>query len=340
MLRRPHLSVMRAVALVAAVAVADVAAAEPLAAEERAQVVELLVKAAELEGEARRTYLSALVDSAASPAVAAAMTAARAAATDSATLDQIVSAALGAPQPTTEPVAPVAPVAPSQPALAVPVGATPPRPGTALAVPPASPVPSPRRANLDAIRSYQADYLRLDNETEYHGGGGTYVGTGGWRGRWHTGVVIPNPVYTTQTWAVYQSARRLQVPEFFAHIGDIERADSLSKQIKRQQTTSVGLYVFGGAGIAAMIAGAYGSRYAPSPQQRYQWTMASVGGLCASLVGLVGGSIPAARARHNRHDFPYVIDHDSALREVQEYNDRLRGELGLTTQDVLRAEDR
>jgi hypothetical protein len=231
-----------------------------------------------------------------------------------------------------------APPAAVTPPLAVPVGVPMPAPaGVAmpqLAIPGSTVMRPP---DMAAIRDYQARSLRLGTETELHGGGATYIG--GWGGRrWSYGVVVPNPVYTTRTWAVYQGAERLEVPEFYRTIGDVGRATELETTIARQKSAATALYTLGVGGLAASIAGWYGSRYSATPPQRQQWMLVGLGGTCAAFVGFVGGSIPSSRLRHSKYDFPYVIDHDAAQREVDAHNERVRRELGLSPQDVMQAE--
>lgn len=320
------------------------ALAQELSAEQRGTVVDQLIRAAELEGEDRRAFLAQLAAEAPDPDLAAAFVRARQAATDDATLDGIVRAALDSPEsaegePTAEPMPTPEPPA-SEPALALPAGQSPP-PRERPAPDSAAVVQRPR-SNLDQIRNYQANYLELAKETNVHGGGATYVRTGwwGWRGRWRGGVaVVPNAVYTTQSWAVYQASRRLDVPEFFDIIGEEDRALSLSRDINRYRRTSTALYVTGAVGLITSIVGWYGSRFGATPAIRDQYALAGLAGTGVSLVGFIGGAIPASRARHTEVDFPYVIEHSAAKRKVNQHNEELRQDLGLSERDALRAED-
>jgi hypothetical protein len=319
---------------------AGVASAQDLGADQRAVVVDTLIKTAEMKGEERRRFLAAEAAASADPTVSAALIRAHSAASDSASLDEVVRAALTAPAPgaAAPVVAPPAAAPSATPPLAVPVGVPmPPPPGVSmpqLAIPGSTVMRPP---DMAAIRDYQARSLRMGTETELHGGGATYIG--GWGGRrWSYGVVVPNPVYTTRTWAVYQGAERLEVPEFFRAVGDVDRATELETTIGRQKSVATALYTVGVGGLAASIAGWYGSRYSATPAQRQQWMLAGLGGTCAAFVGFVGGSIPSSRLRHSKYDFPYVIDHDAAQREVDAHNERVRRELGLSPQDVMQAE--
>ncbi len=86
------------------------------------------------------------------------------------------------------------------------------------------------------------------------------------------------------------------------------------------------------------VVGWYGSRFGETPAIRQNYSLAGLAGSGVSLVGFIGGAIPSARARHTRYDFPYVTDSKTAQSEIDAYNERLRTELGLSTADVMRAE--
>lgn len=239
--------------------------------------------------------------------------------------------------------------APEMP-LAIPAGPStaPATPATPAPLPPSSRPGAMSPQKLDALRRYKAERLEIQGETEVHQGAAT-VWTGvRWGPRWgprrgpgrgpHTAVaVVATPSYATHGWGIYQGPERLQVPDALQLAGD-PRGDQLQQTVARKHRTANAWYTVAGLGGGAIIAGIFGQISAPNRHAAYTWQLVSVGGAGAAAVGVLAGGSAAADARSLAQYPARTLTVAEARQVVDQHNDHLRQELGLSPQDVWEIE--
>lgn len=255
--------------------------------------------------------------------------------TPDATMDQIVQAAFASSEPESKPSAiveikegSIIPV--SEAPLAIPMtsgAGAPPRNAPSST----STVKAKDRSNLEEIRSYQAHYLKVDQDLNLRLG--TAYVRRGW-GPYRTQVRIVRPSSATRSWAVYQSGHRLDVPEFFAYIGNAERSNQLTDQVNTHQRSARNWYILSGAGFVSAF---YGMNANESAQRGNNVSLIA-GGLVAAIVGSAVGSSRASDAATIQTSYPNSLSHEETLNTVDKYNEDLRQELGLSDSEVTRAE--
>lgn len=221
--------------------------------------------------------------------------------------------------------------------LAIPADPTAPAPAV-QAPTPSPPRPGPMSPEkLEALRRYQAERLAIRGETEVHGGGARAVWVGGWWGpRWgpHTTVaVVPEPVFATRTWGIYQGPQRLQVPTAMEMSGDPQAA-ALQQTIDRKKRASRAWYTAAGIGGGVAVASLFGQLNADDRVEYTNWQLAGVAGVGTAVVGLLGAGGPAGEARALERYPSRSMTPAEARALVDRHNDRLRQELGLTPQEV------
>lgn len=195
----------------------------------------------------------------------------------------------------------------------------------------------------EAISSYRTRHLAIRRISEIYGGGPTYTSSyyhsyGGWGfGSVH---VMGSPFYRLDTWAVFQGPERLSVPVYLDKVGDTARLQDLEKRVRSNRTASTSLFVLGGAGVATSLVGLIGVDSATTEEQYLAWSAVSTSGVLAMVVGFVGGSFPASKARKLQYSAPHTLTLEEVEAAVRGYNGALREELGLSPADALRAEER
>jgi len=203
------------------------------------------------------------------------------------------------------------------------------------------PAPSPTAPSqeltaerLRTLRAYRSQRLEIRSVTEMTGGGTSM--TPGW------GVggvqIYSEPIRTVHSWAVFRGPAQVQLPEYYELLGDVERAQSLRRRIRRNRTAAASLYALSGAGAVSAVVGFVGLN-APGTgidNRTYSWMI--TGGLVGMLVGSLGGGIPASRASTLQSDHTKVLDPHEAQFEIDAYNERLRRDLGVTPEDAARVE--
>ena len=189
-------------------------------------------------------------------------------------------------------------------------------------------------AELQSIRTYGRERLAIRDETTHHGGGGTFMPSFGFGYDY-----VPNPTYTTHAWAVFQGPSRLDVPHYYAAIGEAEKHDQLEASIRHKRTLARGFYVLAGAGAAATVVGFFGANTASSYQAAGNWEKVSLCGLGGVLVGAIGGTFPGSKATKLEHDYQGQVDEKDAQAHLDAENEKLRQSLGLTPEQVLRVEE-
>lgn len=254
-----------------------------------------------------------------------------------------------------------------QPPLAVPVGASedaPKNTGTPpagpfverpLAVPgPSAPPPrvlqspkAPTAAQLQALRQYRRERLAVHPELEIRGGGTQWqAGFSAASPSWGWGMAVAEPITTSRTWGVYLGADRLTVPEFLEEVGALELKYQLDQDIQRAQRTSRAWYALAGAGVVGIIVGSIGANSAgraPGPEARFEeyvYTNVVFASIGTTVLGLFGGSFPAARAERLQTYPSASISIQKAQRLADDHNEQLRQDLDLEPQDVWGIESR
>lgn len=189
---------------------------------------------------------------------------------------------------------------------------------------------------LGSVRAYQRQRLVVRQETELRGGGQSVVSSP-WANPYSMtqSQVVQDPIYAVQGWGIYQGSRRLTVPEYLGVIGSDEMKAFLDQDIVRLQATSKGLYAFGGLGVAATVVGIVGMNNSQTAEQRLIFFTAAGGGVVAMLTGFIGGSVPAAKATQIKNDPEYTFTPEQVQDGVDTYNEGLRSDLGLTSEEVL-----
>lgn len=190
---------------------------------------------------------------------------------------------------------------------------------------------------LEALRRYQAERLSIRGETEVYGGGARAVWVGGWWGpRWgpHTTVaVVPEPVFATRTWGIYQGPQRIDVPDAMRMSGDTQ-AEALEGTIRSKKSAARAWYTVAGVGGAVAVASLFGQLSADNRYEYANWQIAGLGGATAGVVGLLGAAGPAGEARALERYPARSLTPAEARNLVDRHNDRLRQELGLSPQEV------
>ena len=189
---------------------------------------------------------------------------------------------------------------------------------------------------LGSVREYQRQRLVVRQETELRGGG-TSVVSSPWANPYSMtpSQVVQDPIYAVQGWGIYQGSRRLSVPEYLGVIGSDQMKEFLEQDIVRLQATSKGLYAFGGLGVAATVVGIVGMNNSQTPEQRLIFFTAAGGGVVAMLTGFIGGSVPAAKANQIKNDPEYTFTPEQVQDGVDTYNEQLRADLDLSSEEVL-----
>jgi hypothetical protein len=197
-------------------------------------------------------------------------------------------------------------------------------------------------ARVDALMAFRNRHLAIRSYTSWRGGGATVVHGGwGWGGPYRgwglgTSYVIREPREPVHDWAVFQGVQQLDVPGFLDVVGDDLRLAALQDDMRRANRNSRIGYGVGAAGLAATVAGFFGSVWAEDEQQLITWNTVSAGGICAALVGTIAGGSASSRAQRLQLDFRSTVGFEDSQRQVDAYNEQLRQELGLSKPDAYR----
>ncbi len=188
---------------------------------------------------------------------------------------------------------------------------------------------------LAKVREYRRRRLEVRGEVSYSGGGSSVspspFGMGGVS-------ITQDPISSSRSWAVYEGPLRLDVPSYYASVGQFEKSRALTSRVKRKQWVSRIYYGVGVAGVVTSVVGYFGSLDANSPEEARTWATVGAVGLGASLVGMIGGSFPAASASKLRSQYSKSVDIGEAQQAVEAQNERIRSELELTPEQVFAVE--
>ena len=279
------------------------------AQQDRSELEGILAGAAVLSGTERVDYFAARVGSGSTPQVNAGLARALAVAyTQDAPHEGVRDAALQVQRP--GPVAAVDPEA--QRALAA--------------------------ARLVDMRAYKAERLVVREETEIRGGGSSPQITGGIGGGWGSPMGVPinsDPLYSVQTWGIYQGKRRLTVPEYLELTEQDDLSQALELDIQRSKRQSQVLYGIGVAGVVAAGAGVVGQVTAADAERATLYRRTATLGVVAAIGGFVGGSIPAARAKELEQEVDFRFTPEQVQPRLDAYNEVLRLRIGLSADDVM-----
>lgn len=204
--------------------------------------------------------------------------------------------------------------------------------------------------HLSALRKYSAQHLTLRTETDLRGGGTTYVGgvtVGGYRAGpfggvgwgWSVpGVVVTEPPETVRGWGVYQGPQRLTVPELLRAAGETQRAEDLEASIHKADTAAHIWTGVAAVGLAGLITGSVGLATTDNADQALLWNRVALAGTGLTITGLLGGSLPASKAGRLTHQVPASLTLPETQALVEKQNEALRGELGLSPEEVWQME--
>jgi hypothetical protein len=297
-------------------AVAASASAEEPASEAGRRARDLLAGTADMTADQRATYVQALIDARREPqAVEDALLRALAAAREGLSYEETVALAVG-----TVPADRQAPTDATTPPP--PVGSTPGTQGT------------DDRA-LEAMRRYRLEHLSVRTETHVSGGGTNILTNPYVLG----GVIVTqDPILTERTWGVYQGPVRMEVPTYLGIAGLTDEKHDLDQRISSKRWLSRTYYGVAGLGVAAVIAGSIGHA-ASDGSAEHDWGTVATMGLGGVVVGLIGGSLPAASVARLKTDYSRTTDIAEAQRTCDAHNEALRTELGLTPDQALQVED-
>lgn len=230
-----------------------------------------------------------------------------------------------------------------------------------LAVPSEAPGDGPRHPSerpgaqrspqsLQALRQYQDERLSIHAETEYSGGSSVVVG-GVWGGGYRPGpygglhysfgvpsAIVTEPITLERGWGVYQGPQRLDTPELLRATGQDIRATDLERDIRRAKFASNVWLGVAGAGVATAISGMMAQSIAESRDEAIFFNNVTLGGAGVAALGLIGSSMPAARARALRHDPSTTLSLQETQELVRKNNEALRSQLGLSPDDVWQVE--
>lgn len=197
---------------------------------------------------------------------------------------------------------------------------------------------------LAAYRAYKAGRLVVREETELRGGGSTLVGGAAWGGGpWGWGgygawgpppMVVQDPVRTVRGWGVYQGPVRLDTPSFARLVGASAIEQALAQDLRRLDRRGRawgGVVVVGALGL---LGGVVTTTQAGTPAQFRLGNQITLGGGAVLLGGLIGGSLPRAKASELRQDPSTRFTAPEAQRLADAHNERLRAELGLRPDEV------
>jgi hypothetical protein len=197
-------------------------------------------------------------------------------------------------------------------------------------------------ARLAAYRTYKAGRIVVREESELRGGGTTMVGAAGWGpGPWGWGgygawgpVVVQDPVRTVRGWGVYQGPVRLDTPTFARLVGASAVEQALATDLRRLDRRARAWGGVVAVGAVGLLGGVVATTQAGSPAQFRLGNQITLGGGAVLLGGLIGGSLPRAKATELRRDPAARFTAPEAQRLADAHNERLRAELGLRPDEV------
>jgi hypothetical protein len=206
------------------------------------------------------------------------------------------------------------------------------------------PPPAARQASMQALTAFRRQHLAIRSYARWEGGGATVIhgGWGGW-GPYHhlgwglgTSYVIRDPAHQTHDWAVFRGDQRLSVPAYLEEVGDTARLGGLQRDIERAELSHHVGYGVGLAGAATLLVAMVGVRSAQDLEGYQTWNSVALGGVLAGVGGVMVGSHGNSKAQRLRADFRSTVDYDAVQEQVDAYNERLRGELGLSPAEAFR----
>jgi hypothetical protein len=203
--------------------------------------------------------------------------------------------------------------------------------------------PPPQTAtDFKSATEFRSSHLEVRTITAWSGGGSWVFHQGyrfGGRGpgpRWGVGVstVVAQPMIPEHGWAVFQGPTRLEVPAYLDLVKD-PRANDYRRRIRSNQNAGVALNTVGVMGIAVLVTGIVGAQTADDRYEHDVWNNVSLGGVGGMLVGFTGGSLANGTARRLEYDYG-EIGWEATRAQVDAYNDELRSDLGLSSDQAWR----
>ena len=219
-------------------------------------------------------------------------------------------------------------------------------PVTPAAAPPVAGPTVDGEERFEALMQFRHQHLDIRGSTRWRGGGATVVHGGwgwgwsgpyhGWGWGWSPSVVVRQPLEPEHGWAVFQGVQRLSVPGYLEVVGDSVRLAALEDDLRRAGLNRKIGYGFGGAGLAATVVGFVAGAWSDSQQELMAWSTVTTAGICTALIGTLAGSSAASREQRLQGDFRVTVPYEDTRAQVDDYNEQLRQDLGLSKGDAYR----
>lgn len=191
-------------------------------------------------------------------------------------------------------------------------------------------------SDFKAIQQFRSEHLEIRTITNWRGGGATVVHHGWWGPRYgpHVGIgtVYRQPVVAEHTYAVFQGPTRLNVPQYLDVVGD-PREDDWRRRIDNNRRWSAGFTGLGVMGGVATIVGVIGGSMNRDFDRRDDWDLVTLSGIGGLVIGFGGASATSSRAFTLQTNYN-LLGWDNTRNQVDDYNDALRQDLGISPQQA------
>ena len=196
-----------------------------------------------------------------------------------------------------------------------------------------------QQEKLNALRQYQRERLELSSEVNITGGASTAYMRGPMMGYggvgFSSGFVVSDPIYTTRTLRVYQAKEPISSLYFFDLIEDEEMFNSVERQAKKYRKRRKVGRVVALLGLGTAVSGWVGVSQASNEIEVVVYSNLSLLGSLVGFGGLLGSSFPTSKEVALLRTPLSSMSKLEVENQIDQYNDALRLELGLTVEDVL-----
>ena len=171
-------------------------------------------------------------------------------------------------------------------------------------------------------------------------GYGGYWGGPGWGSWGFGGPVVVDPPSALRTWGIYRGPERLDMDTFLGLVGEKDKQTELRTDLDRLLKRQRRWNVLAGAGGAGVVAGLVGmSALVNTPEEYAVYNTVTLAGTLVLATGLVGSSFPRGTSSALLRYPSTTMGGADAQRLVEQHNEQLRDELGLTAADVWALEE-
>jgi hypothetical protein len=196
-----------------------------------------------------------------------------------------------------------------------------------------------QQEKLNALRQYQRERLELSSEVNITGGASTAYMRGPMMGYggvgFSSGFVVSDPIYTTRTLRVYQAKEPISSLYFFDLIEDEEMFKSVERQAKKYRKRRKIGRVVALLGLGTAVSGWVGVSQASNELEVVVYSNLSLLGSLVGFGGLLGSSFPTSKEVALLRTPLSTMSKLEVENKIDQYNDALRLELGLTVEDVI-----